>query len=158
MTSIWLFINAISGFKTEIVILALILFLKLRQRKQPISAKMRDGAIIIAAYLLFRLMGELVKSWAGVPRPCWSPLAPSLIPCPNSFSFPSGHALGAGLVAALSGSILRGKRVWVIGFVLALLVAAARVMVGVHTPLDVIAGLVLGYTFGILAAKGFWHG
>lgn len=120
--------------------------------------KLREGAIIIAAYLLFRLMGELLKSWVGAPRPCWNPATPSTIPCPDSFSFPSGHALGAGLVAALSGRIMHKKSVWIIGLFFAMLIATARVAVGVHTPLDVIAGLILGYTFGILTAKGFWHG
>jgi membrane-associated phospholipid phosphatase len=61
--------------------------------------------------------------------------------------FPSDHATMAGAVAAgvLLSTWRAGSR-WlgVIGVVLAVLMCAVRVYVGVHYPLDVIAGLVLG--------------
>ncbi|MCU1691030.1 MAG: Undecaprenyl-diphosphatase [Frankiales bacterium] len=57
-------------------------------------------------------------------------------------SFPSDHATMAGAVAA--GLLLLDRRLGVIASVAALLMAFARVYVGVHFPLDVIAGLAVG--------------
>lgn len=56
--------------------------------------------------------------------------------------FPSDHAVMAGAVAA--GVLLVHRRLGLVTTVLALLIAFARVYVGVHWPLDVIAGLIVG--------------
>ncbi len=59
------------------------------------------------------------------------------------FSFPSDHATTAGAVAV--GLLFAGRRRWgVIACCAAIVMAAARVYVGVHYPGDVAAGLVLG--------------
>jgi membrane-associated phospholipid phosphatase len=60
----------------------------------------------------------------------------------TDFSFPSDHAVMAGAVAA--GLWLVSTRLGIVASVLAVVMAFARVYVGVHFPQDVIAGLVLG--------------
>lgn len=57
-------------------------------------------------------------------------------------SFPSDHATMAG--AAATGLLLLDRRLGVTAAVAALLMAFARVYVGVHFPLDVVAGLAVG--------------
>lgn len=57
-------------------------------------------------------------------------------------SFPSDHAVMAGAVAA--GLLLVDRRLGLVAVVLAALMAFARVYVGVHFPVDVLAGLALG--------------
>ncbi len=64
------------------------------------------------------------------------------------FGFPSGHATT--IAAALSFFSKNQKKLTIIFFaIIALLVALSRLYLGVHFPLDVIAGLVLGTIIGI---------
>lgn len=60
----------------------------------------------------------------------------------TDFSFPSDHAVMAGGVAA--GVMLAHRRLGRYTVVAAVLLALARVYVGAHYPLDVVAGLLLG--------------
>jgi undecaprenyl-diphosphatase len=57
-------------------------------------------------------------------------------------SFPSDHATMAGAVAI--GLLLAHRRLGLVAAVLAVVMAADRVYVGAHYPVDVIAGLALG--------------
>ena len=62
-------------------------------------------------------------------------------------SFPSDHAVMAGAVAV--GLLLSRRRLGLVAVPLALLMAADRVYVGAHFPVDVVAGLAVG---GLVAA------
>ncbi|HET8561380.1 MAG TPA: phosphatase PAP2 family protein [Marmoricola sp.] len=70
------------------------------------------------------------------------PHALVLVSRTTDFSFPSDHAVMAGAVAV--GVLLVDRRLGLLGVLLALLMAFARVYVGAHYPFDVIAGLVVG--------------
>jgi membrane-associated phospholipid phosphatase len=63
-------------------------------------------------------------------------------------SFPSDHATMAGAVAV--GLLLAHRRLGLLACGLALLMAADRVYVGAHYPLDVLAGLALGAGVALL--------
>lgn len=65
-----------------------------------------------------------------------------LVPRSGDFSFPSDHAVMAGAVAM--GALLVERRLGLVASALAVLMAFARVYVGAHFPLDVVAGLALG--------------
>lgn len=72
----------------------------------------------------------------------------------NGFSFPSGHAFSAfAFIPLLS---FWGKKLKKPLFILALLIAFSRVYLGRHYPLDVFAGGVLGYIYG-LGGKFLWQ-
>lgn len=148
----------LSGFPGELFVLVLVLIIVVK--KTPFSSRRRvarDALFLVAAFLLFRLAGRFIKTGLAIPRPCWNPDNPSLIPCPESFSFPSGHALGSAMVALMLGLIFRKKTVWIAGIILALVIAASRVVLGVHTPLDAMGGLTVGYAFGWISWRLFWH-
>lgn len=74
----------------------------------------------------------------------------------HGFSFPSGHALGsAALYASLA--VVLGSRVpfaarVALAVVPPLVVAATRVLLGVHFPSDVVAGLFTGWAIALLLA------
>ncbi|WP_300680584.1 phosphatase PAP2 family protein [Nocardioides sp.] len=69
----------------------------------------------------------------------------------TDYSFPSDHSVMAGAVAI--GVLLAHRRLGLITVGLAILMAAARVYIGVHFPLDVIAGLLVG---GVVALGTFF--
>ena len=83
-------------------------------------------------------------------------------PAPQSFSFPSGHALVAtcffGGIAVLLSHRLRGRLarilVWASALFLILLIGVSRVYLGVHYPTDVIGGFAVGIVWVASVALG----
>lgn len=77
------------------------------------------------------------------------------VPLPDSYSFPSGHALGSicfyGAMAALLAARTRGKVnksvIWLAAAALVLAIGFSRIYLGVHWPSDVIAGFAAGATW-----------
>jgi undecaprenyl-diphosphatase len=61
---------------------------------------------------------------------------------PLTFSFPSGHAASAVAAAVTLARLWPNGRL--VLWLLAVLVAVSRIYVGVHYPLDVLGGAVLG--------------
>lgn len=64
-------------------------------------------------------------------------------------SFPSGHAAFFGALAMVV--FLVNKKAGAIFFLLALFVGTARVIAGIHWPLDIVAGIIAGTLIGWLA-------
>jgi undecaprenyl-diphosphatase len=60
----------------------------------------------------------------------------------DRYSFPSGHATRMAAIAVVVGHL--EPRLIAASYLLALLVALCRIMVGVHYPSDVLAGLLIG--------------
>lgn len=67
----------------------------------------------------------------------------------NSESFPSSHAMNMFGQAMLLSLLYRRKRVWIITFAFAATIGFSRIYVGVHYPLDVLAGAVFGTCIGL---------
>ena len=81
----------------------------------------------------------------------------------SSFSFPSSHAMNVFAQAMLWSLLYRRKKIAIPAFMLAALIAFSRVYVGVHYPLDVVAGAVLGMgcgglVYGVCAGLITRHG
>jgi undecaprenyl-diphosphatase len=75
----------------------------------------------------------------------------ALVTRPHDHSFPSGHAATSFACATVIGATVPRLRVPL--FVLAAAIAASRVYVGVHYPLDVIGGSLYGVALGLLLVK-----
>ena len=99
--------------------------------------------LILGITLSDQLCNSLIKPLVGRVRPCnVLENVHLLINCTNSFSFPSSHAINMFAGTMLLSFIYRK---WsVILLTIATVVAYSRVYVGVHYPLDVLAGMVLG--------------
>lgn len=88
-------------------------------------------------------LNQLIGAQVAEPRPyAVLPHVEVLVSRSTDFSFPSDHAVMAGAVAA--GVLLADRRLGLVAAVLAVLMAADRVYVGAHFPLDVAAGLLVG--------------
>lgn len=108
--------------------------------------------------LLATLWTHGFKNLLGVSRPP-AVLPPEVIhvigKSHHHKSFPSGHTTTAVLFAAIVGLYWRRLGVAVPLLLAALLVGTSRIVVGVHWPLDVLAGVFGGW---LSAAGGLWWG
>ena len=112
-------------------------------------------AIVIAscAWYLSGLAGDALKVAFARERPCRTLEHVRLIlPCPKSFSMPSGHACSSFAVAVPLFSLTRQyiALIWrLYPLLLASFIAFSRLYLGVHYPTDVLAGTLLGGMIGL---------
>ncbi|MGN6568999.1 MAG: phosphatase PAP2 family protein, partial [Flavipsychrobacter sp.] len=102
-----------------------------------------------------------VKPFIHRLRPCNNPNLVSmvhlLVPCGSGLSFPSSHAtnhFALGVFMAMSIQKV-AKWIWPAAIFWAALVSYSQVYVGVHFPLDVTCGAMLGTAIGIFTGKIF---
>ncbi|WP_372973689.1 phosphatase PAP2 family protein [Muriicola sp.] len=75
---------------------------------------------------------------------------------PEDYSFFSGHAANSFAITTLVVLFLRKKLPWVyVFFIWPLLFSLSRIYVGVHYPLDLIAGSLVGVFMAVLFYQGF---
>ncbi len=99
--------------------------------------------LLVAADLAADGLSLVLRQWIGRLRPpLVYPEPRPLVPTPHTGSFPSGHSATAFACATVIA--WASPRLAVPAFVLAALVAWSRVYVGVHWPLDVLGGALLG--------------
>ena len=94
-------------------------------------------------------------------RPCNDPSLASLVhiivPCGGGYSFPSSHASNHFAMGVFSAITLNRcwPGIWKVAVVWAAMVSFSQVYVGVHFPLDVFCGAILGTCVGIVGARLF---
>ena len=123
-------------FLTSASILMVVIFLFRKQRRSAILLACVMAGAVVLNYVL-----KITFSRTR-PVPYFD------TPLPESFSFPSGHALYAvcfyGTIAWLVPSRLRRKSfriaIWAAAVLTAFLVGMSRIYLGVHYPTDVVAG------------------
>lgn len=74
---------------------------------------------------------------------------------PDKHSFPSGHTMVGFAISFSVGSYSFASAI--LFYTIASLIAFSRVYVGLHYPLDVICGIVLGSIIGILTNMAFYY-
>lgn len=117
--------------------------------------RLRLGLAAMLAFIVSGLLTQLLKHLFDMPRPPAILDNVHVLGAPfTSHSFPSGHATSDGvmLLAAFLLWNVRDARAWTV-VVLFALAALGRVYGGVHFPLDITVGLVLG----ALCMHGFWR-
>lgn len=114
----------------------------------------RQMAFVLLAPLVTAgayVASETIKGAALVVRPCRAVShVATIADCPplRDWSFPSNHATIA--AAATVAVLLAWRALAYIAVPAAVLMAFSRVFIGVHFPLDVIAGLLVGTTVALL--------
>lgn len=125
------------------VLAPIVLWLLRRRRDALLSAALMIGALGIA-YVVKTVVAE-----HRPPRNIWV-IAPD-----SAMSFPSGHATVAAGVALILVMVVRGRLRWAVaalGAAFAVVVALARVYLGVHYPLDVLGGYLAAASAALLVA------
>jgi len=99
--------------------------------------------LVLAADGIADLLARALKSVVDVERPAFRYAEPkALVHVPRDHSFPSGHAATSFACATVLAWAF--PRLAVPLYLLAAAIAFSRVYVGVHYPLDVLAGAALG--------------
>jgi len=105
-------------------------------------------ALTVIAVALSDWSATGLKALIERPRPpVRYPEPKTLVPVPHDASFPSGHAATSFAAATILSFAF--PRLAPFLYVLAAAVAFSRVYVGVHYPLDVIAGAILGVLIAV---------
>lgn len=114
------------------------------------------AAIIAVAYrrpiLVLPVAGaslttHVLKQLFAVPRPEGAQVFES------SYSFPSGHATAIAALACLLIVLCRRWWMVIVAVALALLVGYSRIALGVHRPVDILAGYFVGAFFVLAVAR-----
>ena len=146
----WLHLPMEAFAKYGVVLFGLLLLAGLLQARRRGDARMMAAALLACLGMLVAIaVNQPLVSGFHEKRPFVAmPGALLLVKHSVDPGFPSDHAVMAGAVAAALFFVSR-RLAWV-GVVLALVMAFARVYVGVHYPADVLAGLAVGAVVAVL--------
>ena len=105
---------------------------------------------MLIALIAATLIGQVtIKSLVRRKRPCHTyPEVQLLITTPSDLSFPSGHTTSS--FACSTVMMLYNPILGIIGYIYAILTAISRLYLFVHYLSDVVTGVILGITIGII--------
>lgn len=133
------------------------IYLFMRQEKKVAITFLVCSAL--AAGLGDIVSSHILKPYFAYPRPCQEPLLGFqllLDYCPKSYSFPSSHATNHMALAIFwIGSRCFSKPQATFFFIWVFLIVWAQMVVGVHYPKDILAGLLLGSLIGYMFSRIF---
>ena len=142
-TAAWTMSRIGDAFPAMVLLtLAIVVFLICRRRI--------DLALFVGMAAVLRLVGPLLKSLAQSARPPVTAI--STLERVDTFGYPSGHAFGAALLYGaiaviapeLTSNRAAARAIQIAAAMMIVLMALARVRLGVHWPSDVAGGICLG--------------
>ncbi|WP_426702707.1 phosphatase PAP2 family protein [Rhodanobacter sp. Col0626] len=141
-----LFFSTISRLGDGVFWYTLMAVLALLGGRHGIAAAAHMATTGLAALLLYRLL----KRWTRRPRPYRAcPGVIAHVPPLDEFSFPSGHTLQAVSFTVVALAWYPPLAPLLLGFTA--LVAASRVILGLHYPSDVLAAIAIGGGLGTVS-------
>jgi undecaprenyl-diphosphatase len=111
-----------------------------------LSGDRRRGITASTSTILVTVLTIIIKTIVARPRPFTVVPGVIAVVLETGSSFPSGHV--SRVFSLLHVTRGTSKRLRVVGYSLASLVMFSRVYLGVHYPLDVLCGALLGYASG----------
>jgi membrane-associated phospholipid phosphatase len=126
----------------------------------------RKGFIWCSVFIISFILSDQVSATFLKPyfhrlRPCHNPYLADIIhqvvSCGGQYGFPSSHAANHFSIVIFTAVTLgaKAKWIWPVAILWALLVSLSQVYVGVHYPLDVTCGGLLGAAIGVTTGKLF---
>jgi len=130
-------------------------------RKHKLQALYVVGFAILTVLIADQISAHAIKPWVGRLRPCndasISDLVHNLVDCGSGYSFVSSHATNHFALAFFFISVFNRPSIRyyvIIPFLFwAGLISFAQVYVGVHFPLDVICGGLIGLGIGYCTSR-----
>ena len=131
----------------------------------PYKYKKTGWLWCLTFFISFAISDQITGGWLKPHfarlRPCANPALASIVhiivPCGGIYSFPSSHAANHFSIGIFS-AVTMGKTykwVWPTAILWAILVSYAQVYVGVHYPLDVTVGGMIGILTGVFTGTFF---
>lgn len=147
----WLAITLTANWIPLFLLLLLILFWKC-----PIKEALVGFITVVALVLFVLLLTNFTKEIIARPRPSNDEDLKSLIRVlriPTDYSFFSGHAASSFAITSFWFLLVRKKIKWAWAFFIwPVLFSVSRIYIGVHFPIDILAGALVG----TLSAFGFY--
>ncbi len=109
---------------------------------------------LVVVALADQSASAILKPWVGRLRPCKTFHVHLLVNCGPGYSFPSSHAANLFAQAIFFGLLFKKYLPYTLAF--AFLVGVSRIFVGVHYPLDVLGGSIVGGAEGAFVAWIVW--
>lgn len=140
------FITEVKHWLLLYIVAMLLLFIKGGK-----TGKITVIALILTVIATDQFVSTFIKDWVSRIRPCHTlENIRLLVNCGSGKSFPSAHAAN-NFAAAVVITFFYNKNRWIY-FLIASLMAFSRVYIGVHYPLDVLAGAIIGASIGYIIA------
>lgn len=135
------------------ILVAVFVIIVLLNKKENKERTKIFALAAISTILSRGVITEIVRYFYYIPRPFVNNAVHQLIFHETNGSFPSGHAA---FFFALAMAIFFFHKKWgTIFFIGAVLISVARVMVGIHWPLDILGGAIIGILSSLLIYKIF---
>ncbi len=144
----WLGIFLANYLGYFLVLAIIILLIKIKDQKQRIHF---FSLAILSVILARGIITEIIRFFYYQPRPFLVLEIQPLIAHAPTGSFPSGHAAAFFALALAVFYFNRKWGCWI--FTLSLFMGLARIFVGVHWPVDILAGAALGLGCAFLIKK-----
>ena len=118
----------------------------------------RSKALLVILFLAFTilvsdqlsvLLKDNIQRFRPVHDPVIGPLVHNVLRKGSQFGFVSSHAANGFAIFAFTASIFKNRNYWFLLLFWAILFSYSRIYSGVHYPLDILGGAVLGWLIGV---------
>jgi undecaprenyl-diphosphatase len=118
----------------------------------------RSKALLVIIFLAFTilvsdqlsvLLKDNIQRFRPVHDPVIGPLVHNVLRKGSQYGFVSSHAANGFAIFAFTASIFKNRNYWFLLLFWAILFSYSRIYSGVHYPLDILGGAVLGWLIGV---------
>jgi len=114
--------------------------------------------VFLALTILFSdqisvLLKDSIQRFRPVHDPVIGPLVHNVLRKGSMYGFVSSHAANGFAIFAFTASIFKNRNYWFLLLLWAILFSYSRIYSGVHYPLDILGGAVLGWIIGVGSYK-----